>query len=184
MASDQSDPGSTLWQNWMEKLLASSLCCSPGEVGQNESIWVTHFVLNKMMNYLKRIKVVVLRDRSTFILSAERVARWNKVTLFEVQFDFEGRCRVKELVGTSADLQQDLPKKNRFIPKQSRREVIVCRRMLGCQSIRLCPLLMPSYRISPWNENWWQRLVKHLTELILSSLMCFSVSNLYFYKKI
>ena len=65
------------------------------------------------------IKVVLFRDGSTFILSAERVARWNDVTVHKVQFDFEGRCRARELVGTSADLLQDLPERNRSILKQS-----------------------------------------------------------------
>ena len=111
--------------------------------------------MNSPFDYFKRIKVVVLRDRSTFILSAERVARWTGVALHKVQFPFEGRYRVRELVGTSADLQQDLPEKNRFIPKQSRRGVIICRRLLGCLSISLCRLPMPSYRTNLWNENWW-----------------------------
>ena len=77
------------------------------------------------------IKVVLFRDGSTFILSAERVARWNDVTVHKVQFDFEGRCRVRELVATSADLLQHLPEKNRFILKQPRRGVLNFQEAVG-----------------------------------------------------
>ena len=62
------------------------------------------------------LKDRVFRDLSTFILSAERVARWNaSLPIHLIQFDFEGRCRVRESEGTFLDLLQDLPENSRFI---------------------------------------------------------------------
>ena len=62
------------------------------------------------------LKDLVFRDRSTFIRSARRVARWNAhLPIHLIQFDVEGRCRVRELEGTSLDLLQDLPENGRFI---------------------------------------------------------------------
>ena len=75
-------------------------------------------------------------------------------------FDFEGKFRVGESEGTSAGLLQHLPEDNRFIFMEKTFEtvkLIIFRRLLGCQSIRLCPLLMPSSQNNLWNGSWWPR---------------------------
>lgn len=76
---------------------------------------------------------------------------------------FEGRFRVRELEETSADLLRNLPENGRYLfmemfeTVKSRPDNF--RRVLGCQSIRLCPLPMPSSQTNLWNGSWWRRLV-------------------------